>query len=368
MIPLLKRNYVDAAHRWFFCGIVSSIVAMATGWGAPLVAAPAIPASARCELLGPLTAGWRDGAWVLGWSTSRELGVVGFDLLKRAESREGWTPVNTALIAASNSPAGASYTLILSEAVTTPADEWVVRIWTEDAKFTDLRSRFHLASRLTDSSVAPSRKSGWVAGVDSARESGPRLMGSSGGGPVTPVVVVDVFTSLAGVHFLSFTELATAFQRPVGEIIGWADQGQLSLRQRGVRVPAWPDAASGGIYFFAPRLESLFFAGNVTQVCFEETPLRMVGEIVPSGLTPEAVHAQTRITQERNFQPVPTLPGDAEADFWVWEFPGRAPELWSAFLSVRSGGFGGHRDGKRGGGPHLCQRGADGLQRAVERP
>ena len=66
-------------------------------------------------------------------------------------------------------------------------------------------------------------------------------------------------------------------------------------------------------------MESLFFAGNVTQVSFDQVPLRMTVEVIPAGLAMGSQVGQGVVTQERNLQSVPTLPGAAEDDFWVWD-------------------------------------------------
>lgn len=317
-LPTLAEAIVARPRPIQWMGLL--LLALVTGVATSSAMAAAMPSAAdRCEMVGPLESGGEGDRSVVSWSTSRELGVVGFDLLKRKDLREPWIAVNTALIAASNSPAGASYSILLPTDPAAATSEWIVRVWTEDAQLTDHPTRIVPVRTATDPRSSRTRKVPSHSLADSSTETGPRLMGSSGGGPLTTVVSVDVLTRRAGVHFLGFTELAAAFQVPVDKIVRWADQGQLSLRQQGVRLPSWGDATSGGRYFFAPRLESLFFEGNVTQLCFEETPLRMTGEVVPPGLNAEGSHGQTRVVQERNLQPVPTLPGAAEDDFWVWD-------------------------------------------------
>ncbi len=143
-----------------------------------------------------------------------------------------------------------------------------------------------------------------------------------------PVVVsVDIRTTRAGVCFIGYADLAEAFQLPVEEIVRRAGNGGLALRQQGVLVPGWDDASTGGRYFFTPRIESLYFAGNVTQASLEEaSPMTSLRQ--PAGLASGRPDARGRTTVEQNFQGVPTLPGAADDDFWVWDaFLGNHPSL-----------------------------------------
>jgi hypothetical protein len=248
--------------------------------------------------MGPLRPGGTRAAPTLDWSTTRELGVVGFDL------RQGGKNINVALIAASNSPAGASYSLPVSAGLATSVTPLVLRVWAEDATFAD----HTLPLGPAQPAVAPG-----PASAPSARPAGRPV---PSGLPV--VDTVDAYTTRAGVCFLGFPELAAAFQLPVEEVARRADQGRLALRQQGVLVPCWGDAAAGGRYFFAPRIESLFFAGNVTQIRFEAAP-PIVTRSVATITAPGRTYAGSRAVQERNLQAVPTLPGEAEDDFWVWD-------------------------------------------------
>ena len=259
-----------------------------------------------------------DGAPELRWTTTGEFGVVGFELLGAARS----APLNGSLVLASNTPAGARY------AVSCPWDpgalEVVVRVWTNDGSFTD--HTFEVRRELPHVPRSVAVLAPVPAPVpQKAAASRPANRPIKSGVPV--VVSVDIRTTRAGVCFIGYAELAEAFQLPVEEVILRAGNGGWALRQQGVRVPSWGDATTGGRYFFTPRIESLYFAGNVTQASFEQTP-PMTSLRQPAGLASGRTDARGRTTVEQNLQGVPTLPGAADDDFWVWDaFLGNHPSF-----------------------------------------
>lgn len=289
-----------------------------TGWAGRLLALVlglafgVLPAGAveswRCVLTGPVALSQVQGSAALIWATSAERGVIGYDLLQAGSAPGSDIRLNPALIAASNSPAGGTYNWPVPAGLAVENTTVVLRIWTQDAAFTDQAGRIE---RRPEVSAAPA-----ILAPTSApgrlRSGKPSPSGLSG------VETVDVPTSRAGVYFLSFSELADAFQIPAEEVARRADAGRLELRQQGVPVPGWSGTAAGGCYFFAPRIESLFFEGNVTQVRFEEAlPVKSV--VVPADLGVGRTAAPGWLTVEQNRQAVPTLPGAAEDDFWVWD-------------------------------------------------
>ncbi|KAB2654452.1 MAG: hypothetical protein DVB31_16670 [Verrucomicrobia bacterium] len=277
--------------------------------GGLIGAGPALAAdSARCELGGSLGLGVVQGVPVLTWATTRELGVVGFDLFAVDAMGGPGGSLNPALVAASNSPAGASYGMPISARWTDTNARVVVRVWAEDATHTD-----HLCK--IDGGAAIAAKA--VPLVAASRETQPRPRNASTAG-LPAVESVDFTTIRAGVCHLAWSDLADAFGLPADEIARRADQGLLGLRQQGMPVPSWGDPTTGGHYYFAPRIDTLFFAGNVTQVRFEGAPA-MASVAIPSGLGSGRPHATGHAAFERNLQPVPTLPGEAEEDFWVWD-------------------------------------------------
>ncbi len=263
----------------------------------------------RCRVEGPVTVAVVDGAPELRWTTAGESGVVGFDLLGTARS----APLNGSLVLASNNPAGARYTV--SCPWNSGASEVIVRVWTTDGSFTD--HTFDV--RPEPPPVAPTVGVPAPASTplpQTVAVARPANRPAKSGVPV--VVSVDIRTTRAGVCFIGYADLADAFQLPVEEIVRRAGSGGLALRQQGVLVPSWGDATTGGRYFFTPRIESLYFAGNVTQASLEETP-PMTSLRQPSGLASGRMEARGRTTVEQNFQGVPTLPGAAADDFWVWD-------------------------------------------------
>ncbi len=297
-------------------GVVAAAMVLAMVSPMPLHASSVT--AQRCRVEGPVTVVVVDGAPELRWTTAGEFGVVGFDLLGTARS----APLNGSLVLASNTPAGARY------AVSCPwdagASEVVVRVWTTDGSFTDHTFEVQPERPPVPRSVAvPALAS--VPVPQKAAASRPANRPTKSGVPV--VVSVDIRTTRAGVCFIGYDELAEAFQLPVEEIVRRAGKGGLALRQQGVLVPSWGDATTGGRYFFTPRIESLYFAGNVTQASFEETP-PMTSLRQPAALASGRTDARGRTTVEQNFQGVPTLPGAADDDFWVWDvFLGNHPSF-----------------------------------------
>jgi hypothetical protein len=271
--------------------------------------AAASGASPRCDFIGPIRSVQSGDSTSLTWTTSRELGVVGFDVLQRTRDGNPFTPVNTSLIAASNSPSGAVYNLPVPASLAAAGVRIVIRVWAEDATFTDHDGKIESPQPAANSPVSaspqlispPHRPTGHPVRSD-----------------LPAVDSVDVHTRLAGVYFLRFEELASVFQIPVEEVVRQAGLGRLALRQQGVMIPCWGDETSGGRYFYAPRIESLFFAGNVTQIRFEDSP-PMASRIVPTLTDTDRTYGRNRVTLEKNLQGVPSLPGDANDDFWVWD-------------------------------------------------
>ena len=259
-----------------------------------------------------------DGAPMLRWATAGESGVVGFDLLDATRP----APLNGSLVLASNAPAGARYTVPCP--LPPGTSEIVVRVWTIDGSFTD-----HTLGIRPEPPPIPSPASdpALASAVPPLRTGAARPANRPAKSGVPVVVSVDIRTTRAGVCFIGYAELAAAFQLPVEQIMMRAGKGGLALRRQGLVVPSWGDATTGGRYFFAPRIESLYFAGNVTQASLEETP-PMASLKQPSGLATGRPDARSRTTVEQNLQGVPTLPGAADDDFWVWDaFLGSHPSL-----------------------------------------
>ncbi len=303
-VPEVRRasGPVLRAGRLFFLAAIGASFAVAGENPARAGSASA----GRCLIDGPVVAGSYGGEPALGWSTPWERGVVGFDVLA------GTPPValNPSLVVASNSPAGARYLLPASVAV--GASEIIVRVWTDDGASTDHPCRIEQGGILAPGPAAPVP----------VLQPGVVLASASSGRPaksgVPVVAALDVRTHRAGVCFLGYPELATAFQVTVDEIIQRSEQGRLSLSQQGVPVPSFGDPTSGGRYFFAPRTESLYFAGNVTQIRLANGA-QTASVDVPPDLPPGKTEGRGRIVAERNLQGVSSLAGLADDDFWVWD-------------------------------------------------
>ncbi|KAB2654427.1 MAG: hypothetical protein DVB31_16715, partial [Verrucomicrobia bacterium] len=268
------------------------------------------------------------GAPVLIWSTAHERGVVGFDLLRSGAEKMGPVLLNSALIAASNNPAGATYIVSLPTATAVGSD-LTLRTWTEDGASTDQSFRLEERPEI----VVPEDPS--VAAAAMSRASARSV--SKAGTP--PVECVDIRTGDAGVYFVGHAELAGEFGLSTNDVAVRAGQGLLGLRQQGIPVPGWDDAASGGRYFFAPRIDTLFFAGNVTQARFEATdPMATVAAAPDPGAG--RGHATSHLAVEKNLQAVPTLPGAAADDFWVWDpFLGGHPTFGDRIYNFDLPGF-----------------------------
>lgn len=256
-------------------------------------------AAERCFLEGPL---WQrplpEGA-ELGWRTSAEFGVVGFELLA-----PGGRLLYPEIIGASNQPAGASYRLPLPSAVL--PETVTLRVWAEDGT-----ARDHVF-----------RPEGWNEATGRKPAGEPVVVAPPGRRSAAPLAglvdTVDVATSRDGVHFLAFSALATALQIPEAEVAQRAAAGTLGFRQDGRLVPVWVPAGSAGCYFHARRGESLYFAGNVTQVRLESGVL-LPTQAVPPQTDPARRGARSRVEVTRKVQAIVTLPGAAEDDFWVWD-------------------------------------------------
>lgn len=282
-------------------------------------------APARCPLAGVPTVHRSGTGATVRWQTAHEFGVIGFDLLARAGDRLVATPGSAELILASNSPAGAHYQVDLPAA---PADgELWLRIWDETARGTDVpvRPGGAPAAGLSPAQPAP------TALPPSAR---PRAIARH---QSEAVQCVAVRTESAGVHFVSLAALGAAFGLPAAEIRERGLSGQLGFRQQGRQVPFWP--ADDGCHFFAARLDSIHFAGNVTQVRLEPGPT-LAARSADAGDDLAAGLAESTLEWETNAQAVPTLPGAAEDDFWIWDpLLGGHPTLGERTYPCDLGGF-----------------------------
>lgn len=116
---------------WIRAGSIFSGLNLILSFSA-LDLAAASGASPRCDFIGPVRSVRTGDSTSLTWTTSRELGIVGFDLLQRTRDGNLFTPVNTSLIAASNSPPGAVYNLPVPANLAASGVRIVIRVWSED--------------------------------------------------------------------------------------------------------------------------------------------------------------------------------------------------------------------------------------------
>lgn len=314
----------SATQRWTVGGW-TCVWLLLLGGMLPSQASLPPDAPSRCPLAAWPTVHRGGTGATVRWQTAHEFGVIGFELLERPGIRITNAPRTANLILASNSPTGAHYQVDLSP-VSADGELWL-RIWDETTRGTDVPVRPGSAPAGGDSPAQPAP----TALPPSAR---PRAIARHQSEAVQGVAIR---TEAAGVHFVSFATLGDAFGLPAAEIRELGLSGQLSFRQQGRLVPFWP--ADDGCHFFAARLDSIHFAGNVTQVRLEPGPTLKArsadaGDALAAGL------AESTLEWETNAQAVPTLPGAAEDDFWIWDpLLGGHPTLGERTYPCDLGGF-----------------------------
>ena len=260
---------------------------------------------------------------VVRWSTSFEIGTVGFDLLRLDPATGEYAQVNEDLLPSVNAYQGGVYRFVDEGAAASgehtyqlveldaqgkniPYGPFKVRVKDEgQAVSGGYEAVAHRVSTKKAARAEASKASKAKAKQDQGKRTG---------------AAIKIAVSESGLYYLDAAKIASLIKMNTAQVSALLKDGKLELQTQGQKVPYVKAAGNAGIYFYGQRIESPYTDENVYWLQ-QSSALRMT-EVKGKG--PAAVSGvQTfsdTIHVEQDRRALPGLFKDPQADYWFWDY------------------------------------------------
>ena len=253
------------------------------------------------------------------WRTASEIGVLSFDLYRSAGSGGAWTKVNSEIIVAANSPAGASYQT--RDIGAPPGQDSVYRLVGFDQQSLECNLGIY---KVSSREAAPEMMAPVVGAGEMQRV---RLMAAPASAAPSANLAVTVLdettfvkmtTTNTGLQKLTADVLAALLGQPLAEVQSAISQRQFRLANRG--QPVGYLAASGGsaLLFYALAYKDNYTDRNVFWLTSGSAPALITSNGQLPTANPTSIYYSMVLNQERDLLDVTSLPISPDDDFWMW--------------------------------------------------
>ncbi len=251
-----------------------------------------------------------------GWvefTTSTELGSVGFDVYRQTE--EGWVKVSANRLPAVDEPQGGTYRV--ADVNQPAAGDVTYRIVELDdngqenvlgpVTVTANSEAVEYTASVVVARAPMATKVQRIAAALQVRNTARALTGAGG------YHLVKITVNQSGVQYVSAETIAAAVNRAVSEVQDWLKNGVVGLTHGGRAVTYIPAQDGAGLYFVGE-------AGKMGRVYWLSGTKNATVESVDGG-SPESGPVDTQevtTAYERDLLPVPQVTSDPTDDFWMW--------------------------------------------------
>jgi hypothetical protein len=279
-----------------------------------------------------------DGAVVVEWRTSAEVGTVGFHLLRQDAASGEYRQVNAKLLPGLIvHPEGGSYRFRDEQAAHDGSLTYkLVEVDVRGERLEYGPYTVTPASGVRRASEIP--EASWTRGaayqrqpaipsrshLELARAVAVQRANAAARGTSQPSSTVKVTTHEPGLHYLSAARLAAAAGVSPEQVSRWIRARQLEMSSRG-HVVRYLHAGSGqaggtpGLYFYAEPAASIYTDDNVYWVNVQRRGSSMSMTTLPGSGALASTFTET-VTHEQDNTPGVTFAHDPDADFWNWDY------------------------------------------------
>ncbi|MEE4271900.1 MAG: C25 family cysteine peptidase [Thermoanaerobaculales bacterium] len=310
---------VDGNQRPYHDPVTLTAQSQASGGWDSVTATNILLAESRAVLAG-LESYSTGGRVVVEWVTTAEIGTVGFDLYRRAESGPSFIKLNHRLLqGVFDVSQGGVYRFVDEKASPGMDLEYLLverDVWGDEASFGPIATT---AKELDDEDERRSAAvwdSGYEAAARSERFREPVEI--AGGHEALPADRMKVAVDRIGLVRLDVDDVAQALGVDAGKAAHLIETGDFRMTLGGDEVAWMPEEGGGGLFFFGEANDSIYTRDNVylLEAVAGSTMNATAGDPQkpqPGGLFNESLHV------EQEHFPVTAVVTDPEGDFWMWD-------------------------------------------------